>query len=136
MGLRHLQCERLAGAKKYLERTQVDFVAVQEATFAKVEVVDAEQIARNSGWVTAVGPCAITVADGQSAGVAMCGRTHVGMKNSISNEAWPKLLNEKFMLKHVAAVCRGGVHMHSCYLTSNDQRNLDTLQLMAGCSTA
>ena len=59
------------------------------------------------------------------------------MKNSINNEAWPKLLNERFMVGHVAAVCRGGIHMGSCYLTScsagvKDQRNLDALQLMAG----
>ena len=59
------------------------------------------------------------------------------MKNSICDEAWPKLLNQRFVLKHVAAVCRGGVHIGSCYLTScsagvKDKRNLDTLHHMAG----
>ena len=59
------------------------------------------------------------------------------MTNSISDEAWPKSLNERFILKHVAAVCRGGIHMGSCYLMScsvgmKGQTNLDTLQLMTG----
>ena len=82
------------GAKKYLERTQADFVAIQEAKRPTSECADIEQAARNSGWKTAIGPCTITGADGKSAGVAICGRTHVGMKNSICNETWPKLFNE------------------------------------------
>ena len=106
------------GAKKYLERTQADFVAIQETTVTDSESVDIEQTARNSGWETAIGACAITEADGKSVGVAICGRTHVAMKNSICNEAWPELLNQRFILKHVAAVCRGGIHMGSWYLTS------------------
>ena len=58
------------------------------------------------------------------------------MNNSMCDEAWPKLLNQRFMLKHVAACCRGGIHMGSCYLTScsagvKDKRNLDTLHHMA-----
>lgn len=101
----------MAGAKKYLERTQADFVAIQETKISKNDCADTEQAARNSGWRTAIGPCAITEADGKSAGVATCGRTHVGMKNSIRDEAWPKLLNETSMLKHVAAICRGGIQL-------------------------
>ena len=100
-----------AGANKYLERTQTDFVAKQETKLTKVDCTDAEQIARNSGWRTAIGPCTITAADGKSAGVAICGRPHVGMKYPICKEVWPKLLTERFMLKHVAAVCKGGVHI-------------------------
>ena len=58
------------------------------------------------------------------------------MKNPICDEAWPKLLSQWFMLKHVAACCRGGIHMGSCYLTScsagvKDKRNLDNLHHMA-----
>ena len=126
-----------AGAKKYLERTQADFVAVQEAKITSGECADVEQAARNSGWKTAIGACTITEAEGKSAGVAICGRTHIGMKNSICDEAWPKLLNQRFILKHIAACCRGGIHMGSCYLTScsagvKDKRNLDTLHHMAG----
>jgi len=67
-----------SGAKKYLEKTQADFVAVQEAKIPKEECADNEQAARNSGWKTAIGPCTITEAEGKSAGVAICGRTHVG----------------------------------------------------------
>lgn len=108
----------MTGPKNYLERTQADFVNILEASISKDECADTEQTARNSGWTIAIGPCTITVADGTSAGVAICGRTHVGMKNSICNEAWPNLLNERFMLKHVVAIYIGGIHMGSCYLTS------------------
>ncbi len=73
----------MAGAKKYLEKTQADFVAVQEAKVTKGEAKDAEQAARNSGWRTAIGACVITEAEGKSAGVAICGRTHIGMNNSL-----------------------------------------------------
>ena len=71
--------------------------------------------------------------------IAIGGRAHFGMNNSICDEAWPKSLNERFILKHVAAVCRGGIHIGSCYLTScsagaKGQRNLDTLQVVAGYS--
>lgn len=137
MGVRHVQCECLIRSQEVFGENQGDSVAIQEAKLATAECADAEQTARNSGWRTAVGPCTITAADGKSAGVAICGRTHVGMKNSICNEVWPKSLNERFILEHVAAVCRGGIHAGSCYLTSwssgvKDQRNIDTLQLMAG----
>ena len=77
------------GANKYLERTQADFVVVQEAKITSGEGADIEQIARNSGWRTAIGACTITEAEGKSAGVAICGRRHIGMKNSICDEAWP-----------------------------------------------
>jgi len=112
-------------------------VAIQEAKIPKNECADNEQAARNSGWKAAIGPCTVTEAEGKSAGVAICGRTHVGMKNSVEAKAWPEQLNQRFILKHVAAVCRGGIHAGSCYLTScsagvKDPRNLDTLQLMAG----
>ena len=110
-----------------LERTQADFVAIQKAKTPKSECADTEQAARNSVWKAAIGPCTITGADGKSAGVAICGRTHVGMKNSISNEAWPKLLNERFMLKHPIGSC----YLTSCSAGVKDKRNLDTLQLMA-----
>ena len=59
------------GAKRYPEKTQADFVAVQEAKLAKAECADAEQIARNSGWRTATGPCSITATYGKSAGLPL-----------------------------------------------------------------
>ena len=112
-------------------------MVVQEAKLAKAECIDVEQTARYSGWRTAIGPCTITAAHGTSAGVAISGRTHVGMKSSICSEAWPKLLNQRFMLKHVIACCRGGIHVGSCYLTPcsagvKHKRNVDTLHHMAG----
>ena len=106
------------GASKYLVKTQADFLAVQETKIPNTECSDAEQTARNSGWRTAIGPRMVTVVDGKLAGIAISGRTHIGMKSPICTEAWPKLLDERFFLEHVAAICNGGVHAGSCYLTS------------------
>ena len=106
------------GAKKYLEKTQADFVAVRESKLPKTECNDAEQTARNFGWRTPIGPCTVTAADGKSAGVAISGRTRIGMESSISPEAWPKMRDVRFIVKHAAANCKGGIHANSCYLTS------------------
>ena len=76
-------------------------MAIQKARITSGECADIEQAARNSGWRTAIGTCTITEAEGKSAGVAICGRTHIGMKNSICDEAWPNLPNQRSMLKHV-----------------------------------
>lgn len=137
MGLRHVRCDAWAGAKEYFAKTQSDLVAVQEPREPEVECKDAEQAARKSGWRTVITPCTVTAVDGKSVGVAISGRTRIVMKHSVCLEAWPKLLNGKFILKHLAAVCKGGLHAGSCYLTScnagsKDQWNVDTLQLMAG----
>ena len=116
---------------------QADFVAIQEANVTKDERADKKQTARSSGCGTAIGACMVFDVEGKSAGVAICGRMHIGMHNSICDEAWPKLLNQRFMLKHVVACCRGGIHIGSYYLTScsvgaKDKRNLDTFHHMAG----
>ena len=125
------------GAKEYLAKTQADFVAVQEARLQDAGCKGVEQTVRNSEWRTAVAPCTVTAADGKSAGLAITGRTHTAMKNSIWPKAWPKLLSDWLILKHVAAICKGELRIGSCYLTScnvgiKDQRNTDVLQLMVG----
>ena len=59
------------------------------------------------------------------------------MKDSVNPMAWPDKISGRFTLKHVGAVCKGGIDAGSCYLIScgakvKDQRNRDVLQLMAG----
>ena len=85
----------------------------------------------------AISPCTFAAADGKSSRVAIDTRGHAGMKHSIKAEAWPEHIKSRFALNHIAAVCKGGIHAGSCYLTScnagiSGPRNLDALQLMAG----
>lgn len=134
MGIRQFQPNAWPGAKEYMARSSADFVTSQETKLAEHERTDAE---RNAGWRIVISPCTSTAAEGKSAGVAAGSKTQVGMSNSVSPHVRPAVLRDRFTLKHVGAVCRGGIHAGSCYLIScnagiKDQRNLDILQLMAG----
>ena len=69
--------------------------------------------------------------------MASRGQTHIGMRNSICPNAWPNMLDDRLILKHVAAICKGDIHAGSCYLASCNvgvkaPRNTVMLQLMAG----
>ena len=125
------------GAKDYMLRTGADSLASQEARVPSWEVASMEQAARNAGWRVAISPCAITEKGCKSAGVSIACRNHVGMRNSLDIELWPPELRDRFSLKHVGAVCRGGMHIGSCYLVSTPAGitapvNLNLLHLMAG----
>ena len=124
------------GATEYLAKTRADFVAIQECRVTKLEAPSKEQEARNVGWRTAISPCTVTGLGGKSAGVSISSRNHIGMKNSLDPSLWPSELVDRFTLKHVGAVFKGGVNLGSCYLIScsagvSDPKKLDILQWMA-----
>jgi hypothetical protein len=106
------------GAVAYAVGTAADFLAVQEARVARAEVEDLEQAARNSGWRTQIQPCNVTEKNGRSAGVAVACRNHIGARNSIKTDMPMELLG-RVAINHIGAVCKGGVHLGSCYLHSN-----------------
>ena len=58
------------------------------------------------------------------------------MTESFADEDLPEELQGRFTVKHVGAVCRGGLHIGSAYLNSSlgikHKRNLDMLQAIAG----
>lgn len=125
------------GAKDYMLRTGADFLASLEARVPSWEVASMEQATRNAGWRVAISPCTITEKGGKSAGVSIACRNHVGMRNSLDKELWPSEFRDRFSLKHVGAICRGGMHLGSCYLASTlagitAPVNLNLLHLMAG----
>ena len=105
------------GAATFAGGTSADFMAVQEAKVTGCETDDQEQVARNSGWRTAIEPCNITEKNGRSAGVAVACRNHVGARKSVRTTL-PKELRGRFTMNHFGAVCKGGIHFGSCYLHS------------------
>ena len=112
-------------------------MAVHEAKTTAIEVPDAGQAIIHAGWKMAISPCTLAAADCKSVGVAIGARCHVDMNDSIQAATWPAKIKSRFTLKHIAAVCKGGIHAGSCYLTScnagiSHPGNLDALQLMAG----
>ena len=122
-------------AANYLTQTAADFVAVQETTVLADNVPDTEQAARNKGWKAALTPCNLTKAEGKSAGTAVCCRTHIGARKSFDDDCCSKWVRARFQMKHLGAVCKGGVHFGSCYLQCNWEHNrafnLDLLQCIA-----
>jgi len=65
----------------------------------------------------------------------MC-RNHVGMGDSFDEEELPALLKGRFSVKHIGAVCKGGIHFASGYLWCSvglkHTSNQDYLQAVAG----
>ena len=103
----------------YLTQTAADFVAVHETTILAESVPDTEQAARNKGWKAALTPCNLTKAEGKSAGTAVCCRTHIGARKSFDDDCCSKWVRARLLMKHLGAVCKGGVHFGSCCLKCN-----------------
>ena len=73
---------------------------------------------------------------GESSGVAVGCKKHIGLSESCDDGILPKELKTRFTAKHVGAVCRGGFHLCSGYLHTTvgiqHKLNLDWLQAAAG----
>lgn len=124
-------------ALDYLRVTAADFVVLQETKLRGEEAcAAAEQVARSSGWSASILPCGRADAGGRSAGVAVAVRSHVGL-----SLPGPVALTQpthqagRFVMRRVGAICAGGLHLGSTYLTSSvgvsAKCNLDLLQSMA-----
>jgi len=122
-------------AAEYMAQTSADFVAVQEAKTLKESIVDTEQAARNKVWRTSISPCILTEAEGPSAGTALFCRTHIGARKSFADGCRGDAVQARFQMKHLGAVCNGGIHFGSCYLhcnwAQNRTFNLDLLQCIS-----
>jgi hypothetical protein len=122
-------------AAEYMTQTAADFVAVQEAKTLKESIADTEQAARNKGWRTSISPCILTEAESSSAGTALCCRTHIVARRSFADECSDDVVQARFQMKHLGAVCKGGIHFGSCYLHCNWDHNrtfnLDLLQCIS-----
>ena len=96
----------------------------------------AEQTARISKWNLSLAPCRVTECGGKSAGVAVATKSHIGMAVTEPGKLSQGLHQQgRFAIRRVGAICRGGLHLGSTYLTSGvgveAKCNLDHLQTMA-----
>ena len=72
-----------SAATAYLATTIADIVLVQETKLPEGYPCDAaEQAARNNKWSVGLEPCLETKAGGNSAGVAVCTRSFIGMSEA------------------------------------------------------
>ena len=73
-------------------------MAVQEITTLEESIADVEQVARNKGWKTAMTPSNLTLAEGKSAGTAICSRTHIGARRSFPDECSDRVVRARSTL--------------------------------------
>ena len=126
----------LNGATEYLATTGADFVAAQETKVEEADVKEKEQAIKGKGWRAAISPCIRGSGGGKSSGVAVACRNHVGMAESFDDAELPAVLKGRFSVKHIGAVCKGGIHFASGYLWCSiglkHAKNQDYLQAVAG----
>ncbi len=68
------------GAKRYIEASAADIVAIQEIKLRKGEpILTAQGAARRMGWQLSVEECQVTECGYSSAGVGIAVRSHLGM---------------------------------------------------------
>ena len=84
----------------------------------------------------AMSGCGFGEGGGESSGVAVGCRKHIGLSESCSDDFLPKELKTRYTVKHVRAIGRGGFHCCSGYLHTavgiHHKLNLDWLQAAAG----
>ena len=126
----------LNGATEYLATTGADFVAAQETKVEEADVKEKEQAIKGKGWRAAISPCIRGSGGGKSSGVAVACRNHLGMAESFDDAEFPAVLKGRFSVKHIWAVCKGGIHFASGYLWCSiglkHGKNQDYLQAVAG----
>ena len=105
----------------YMSLTVVDFLLAQEVRVAKgYPKLAAEQAARGDKWSLAIEPCAVAKAGGRSVGTAVATRSYIGMSDSQPVITSQHLHAQgRFAMKRVSAMGKGGVHLGSTYLVSN-----------------
>ena len=109
--------------------SSADAIAVQETRVPDEATKDHETTALNLGWNMAVSGCGTGEGGGDSSGVAVGCRKHIGLSESCSDELLPAELKARFTVKHVGAICKGGLYLCSGYLHTgigiHSKRNLD-----------
>ena len=101
-----------------------------------LQLAETEQSARNARWNTSLQACNVSAVGGRSAGLGFAVKPHVGMAlATVPTDGVQGLDPARFGLRRVGAMCPGGVHIGSCYLTSavgvSAQCNLRLLEAMS-----
>ena len=80
------------GAAEILESSSADAIAIQETRVVEQTTKDHENTARNAGWNIAISACGFGEGGGESSGVAVGCRKHIGLSESCSDELLPNEL--------------------------------------------
>ena len=76
---------------------------------------EAEHGQRQKQWTTSISPCVSGPKGGPSAGVAVCTRSHIGMRNSFVEEPKGDGIASRLNVKWIGAAMAGGFHCGSLY---------------------
>ena len=99
-----------AGAEEYLSSTGADVATFQETKIVHEATADKEATARNMGWTTSLRPCVTGPGGGNSSGVAVACKKHIGMQHSCDDDMYPASCQGRLLVRKVGAICRGGYH--------------------------
>ena len=77
---------------------------------------EAEHSMNAKQWSASITPCGAGPKGGPSAGVAVCVRSHIGMRQSTVEEVKGDGLGSRFNLKWIGAAIPGGFHCGSLYM--------------------
>ena len=89
------------GVAEILKSSSADAVALQETRIPEAGTKDHEHVARSAGWNMAISGCCYGQAGGESSGVAVGCRKHIGLSESCDDGMLPKELKARFSAKHV-----------------------------------
>ena len=125
-----------AGARRYFEISAADIIMVQEAKLRDDAIEVAEQFAKLAKWNCSIKGCLVTDKGGDSAGVAVCCRAHLGMTAGPGDSSKAQAAHPgRIHIRRVGAICKGGVHNMSVYCYDKfpigGKPNLDLLHHLA-----
>ena len=99
----------------HLDLTAADVVLSQEAKLARGHQVDnAEQSSKSAGWDTVISPCTTATGGGNSAGVGISVKAHLGLSDEDGGDR--SLDEPRFMLRKVGGICKGEPHVGTACL--------------------
>ena len=89
----------MGGAAEILASSSADATAIQETRIVDEATKDHENTARGIGWNMAISGCGFGDGGGESSGVAVGCRKHIGLSESRSDPILPKELNTRITVK-------------------------------------
>ena len=124
-----------ATAVSYCSRTTADFACFQETRVWAAAREETEHGMKLKQWSASISPCVAGPKGGPSAGVAVCVRSHVGMRCSTVEAVKGDGIGSRVNLKWIGAAMPGGFHCGSLYLHDgiglDHELNLKVLQGIA-----
>jgi hypothetical protein len=121
-------------ALPWIARSSADVCALQEMKWLGAQKMNAGIVkARQAKWTMHPTESLRTGAGCASGGMAVCARNGIG-SSSVTEQVVPEAFRYRIAIAHVAAICRGGVHIATPWLRHSEgatEENLCILQVLA-----